>query len=55
MTWLYVEYGGHVPLSWRCWEHVHTIHATNHVGHEKKSYGFLFLYMHVVVSIVMGL
>ena len=35
MAWLLVEYGCHVPLSWHRWEHVHTIHATNHVGNEK--------------------
>ena len=33
-----------------------SIDTTNHVGHEKKElYGFLYLCMHMVVSIVMGL
>ena len=31
------------------------IHTTNHVAMKKELYGFLFLRMHVVVSIVMGL
>ena len=31
-----VEYGSYVSLSWRRWEHVHTINATNHVGHGNR-------------------
>ena len=33
-----------------------SIHTINHVGHEKnESHGFLYLCMHMVVSIVMEL
>ena len=39
-----------------CSTELASIHTTNHVGHKKKElYGLLFLCMHVVVSIVMGL